>query len=123
MRTAIFVDDVAGTVAFYREVIGLAGGTVDASGMVGQIGDLVFYSHDWAGTTIPIGYLAAAAGAKTLGVMVELEVEDLESTYERVLTSGGWKAKAPSASADGRRVAFVRDCNGLLLALGEPSSR
>ena len=111
-HTTIFVDDVERTLRFYREVFGLLPTVVDASGKHAELPGLVLMQHDLANLTVPVGYLAASAGAKTLGVMLTFSIEDLESTYERALTQGGQKVTAP----DGK-VAYVRDCNGVLLEL------
>ncbi len=111
-HTTIFVDDVARTARFYQEVLGLGPAVVDASGQHATLPGLVLMQHELAAVGVPVGYLAASAGAKTLGVMLSFSVEDLDAVYERALVRGGQKVAAPE---DG--VAFVRDCNGILLEL------
>lgn len=110
--TTIFVTDVRRTARFYADVFGLGPFAIDASGKHAEHAGLVFVQHDLAELTIPVGYLAASAGAKTLGAMLTFRCADLETSYERALTRGGQKVRAPE---DG--VAYVRDCNGVLLAL------
>jgi len=111
-HAALFVDDLEATLRFYREVLDLHPTTVDASGKYAELAGLAFLQHDLAEVTIPVGYLAASPGAKTLGVMLSFAVADLESTYEKVLIHGGQKITAPE-----NNTAYVRDVNGILLEL------
>lgn len=111
-NVTIFVADVQRTVRFYQDVFGFGPFVVDASGKHAEHAGLVFVQHELAELTVPVGYLAASAGAKTLGAMLTFRCADLETTYERALTRGGQKVRAPE---DG--VAYVRDVNGILIAL------
>lgn len=117
-HAAIFVDDLQATLRFYREVLDVHPTTVDASGKYAELAGLAFVQHDLAEVTIPVGYLAASPGAKTLGVMLSFTVADLESTYEKALTQGGQKITAPEQGT-----AYVRDVNGILLELVLGSTR
>lgn len=111
-HTTIFVADVRRTARFYEDAFGIGPFVIDASGKHAEHAGLVFVQHDLAEVTVPVGYLAASAGAKTLGAMLTIRCADLETTYERALTRGGQKVRAPE---DG--IAHVRDVNGILIAL------
>ena len=111
-HAALFVADLQATLRFYAEVLDLHATMVDASGKDVELAGLASVQHDLAEVTIPVGYLAASPGAKTLGVMLSFAVADLESTYEKVLIQGGQKVTAPENDT-----AYVRDVNGILLEL------
>ena len=110
-------DDPAATKKFYEEVFGWsytdtgwAWSLIKAPDYVEPIGDIWDSSEDQIGLMPPNG------------ITMNVFVEDVDVSCERVVKAGGTVVVPPMGNEDGTiRVALVRDIKGNLLALGRPA--
>ena len=108
--------DVAAAAAFYREALGFET-TYDSDWYVSlRLGEfeLAILAHDHP--TIPEGYRAVPSG-----VVVNLEVDDVDAVHARALDSGATEALAPYDMEGVGRLAYVLDPDNNVLGLIQPS--
>ena len=114
----IQTDDVAGTVAFYVEHFHFrplfeADWYVHLQSSEDEGVNLAVLRFDHE--TIPVG-----ARVRTKGLILNFEVDDVDSVHEQVHTSGVPIAKALQDEAFGQRHFIARDPNGVLIDVIKP---
>ena len=125
LHTSIFVNDMAESIAFYTEKLGLKllGGPDHYPGNA----DMAFVGDDW-NAYIELVYDLEAHPPYEVGNRYEhlaLEVDgDMAQTIERLRAEGVKILKEPKKSPGGTRsIAFVEDPNGIPVELLEPRPR
>jgi lactoylglutathione lyase len=118
--TILYVSDVAAATAFYERAFGLQTGFADPGGtyavLAGDGGALAFASHDQAAQGVGDEARAAPAGFE-----VWIETDDVPGAVQRALEAGAQLVHEPVEKPWGQTVAYVRDPNGTLVELGEPT--
>lgn len=125
----LLVDDVRGTFAFYRDVIGMT--VTWESDVYCELS-----SGGGAGIGVFPRTLEAAVGGKAdlpatplagqqdpVVIVFDASEETVDAAYERVVTAGAESVNAPhDAPQTGLRMAHVRDPAGHLIELNQPLS-
>jgi catechol 2,3-dioxygenase-like lactoylglutathione lyase family enzyme len=119
--TTLFVPEIAPAVSFYEKSFGMKAKLVHESGQYAELEaggtTLAFAAHDLARRVVGREYVAATPGGAPLGFELALEPDDVAEAYERALAAGAEAVSAPEAKPWGQMVAYVRDANGVLVAL------
>lgn len=124
LHTSIFVSDMAKSIAFYTEQLGLKllRGPVHYPGNA----DMAFVGSDW-NAYLELVYDLEDHAPYELGNRYEhlaVEVDDVSATIERLRAAGITVLKGPKKAPDGKRtIAFVEDPNGIPVELLEPAER
>ncbi len=125
MHTSIFVNDMAESIAFYTEKLGLKllGGPNHYPGNA----DMAFVGKDW-NAYIELVFDLEEHAAYDMGNRIEhlaMDVEgDLPAVIERLRGQGVKITKEPKKAPSGDRwIAFVEDPNGIPIELLEPRER
>jgi lactoylglutathione lyase len=122
LHTSIFVDDMAASIEFYTERLGLK--LLDGPFHYPGNADMAFVGADW-NSYIELVYDLEAHPPYQVGNRYEhlaLEVEeDLPALIERLRAAGVKIVQGPKKSpGGGRTIAFVEDPNGIPVELLEP---
>jgi lactoylglutathione lyase len=122
--TIAYVDDVPRTLDFYAAAFGLDTYFLDDSKMYSALNTgatkLAFCHHSLAKEGVPGGYLPISRDSMPHGIEVGFVTPDVPAAYEHALASGAVSVAAPQDKPWGQTVAYVRDCNGLLVELCTP---
>jgi len=122
----LYVDDVAGALAFYEEAFGLSRRFFnDDDGMAyGELETgstwLAFASLELANSHLPEEAIAAAPDKAPLGVEIALVTPDVPALFERAVKAGAVVVSEPVEKPWGQTVAYVRDQQGFLVELCSP---
>ena len=124
LHTSIFVNDMAESIKFYTEKLGLT--LLDQAHYEGNA-DMAFVGRDWD-AYIELVYDLEAHDPYALGNRYEhlaLEIEgDMASTIDRLRAEGVKILSGPKKPPSGTRwIAFVEDPNGIPVELLEPRQR
>jgi lactoylglutathione lyase len=122
LHTSIFVDDMAASIEFYTQHLGLK--LLDGPLHYPGNADMAFVGADW-NSYIELVYDLEAHPPYQVGNRYEhlaLEVEeDLPALIERLRAAGVKIVQGPKKSpGGGRTIAFVEDPNGIPVELLEP---
>jgi len=123
LHTSIFVNDMAESIAFYTEKLGLdlLGGPHHYPGNA----DMAFVGKNWD-AYIELVYDLEDHPPFTLGnryehLAIEIDDSDLAGYVERIRAKGVKILKEPKKSPGGTRaIAFIEDPNGIPVELLEP---
>ncbi len=134
-HTGFVVRDLEKAVEFYRDVIGLTvadtrereGGPI--SQVVGYEGTHLKIADVWTGDghkleliqyVHPAGADRSSSERNTLGAShLAFEVDDIESTYERIVSQGARKLNPPVELVPGKKGCYLRDPDGNWIELVE----
>jgi len=122
----LYVDDVAGALAFYEEAFGLERRFFnDDNGMAyGELETgatrLAFASFKLANSHLPEPAIAAAPDKAPLGVEIALTTSDVPGLFDRAVQAGATVVNEPAQKPWGQMVAYVRDQQGFLVELCSP---
>ena len=122
----LYVEDVAGALAFYEEAFGLERRFFnDDNGMAyGELETgatrLAFASLKLANTHVQEGVVAADPDKAPLGVEVALVTPDVAALFDRAVEAGATVVDEPAEKPWGQTVAYVRDRQGFLVELCSP---
>ncbi len=121
----LYVDDLAETLAFYRQAFGFVSehddGGSSARVVVGK--DALHFTDVSAIEELDLPDVEAPLTSIPQGseVVLAIEITDIEQTYGLATQSGGLPVRSPHDEANGARVAFLRDPNGFLIRLCRPA--
>ena len=122
----LYVDDVAGALAFYEEAFGLERRFFnDENGMAyGELETgatrLAFASLKLAHAHVQEGVVAAGPDKAPLGVEIALVTPDVQALFDRAVQAGAVVVSEPAQKPWGQTVAYVRDQQGFLVELCSP---
>ncbi len=125
LHTSIFVNDMAESIAFYTEKLGLK--LLDGPFHYPGNADMAFVGHDW-NAYIELVYDLEAHPPYQLGNRYEhlaLEVEGDLPAYISAIKGKGVKILKDAYRSPGgtRAIAFIEDPNGIPVELLEPRTR
>ena len=115
----LYVPDVAASVAFYAAAFGLAPRFVHESGYAEiETGAtaLAFAAEPLADANAG-PFRRNRPGETPAGFEVGLVVDDVAAAFARATEAGAIAVKPPATKPWGQTVAYVRDCNGVLVEL------
>lgn len=119
--TMLYVKDVPRTVAFYEDAFGLSRRFVHEEGMYAEMDTgattLAFAANGLAKSNLPCGFQEHDPSALPAGFEIALITDDVQAAYEQALAAGATDVAPPSAKPWGQTVAFVRDKDGIVVAL------
>ena len=122
----LYVEDVAGSLAFYERAFGLSRRfRQDEHGKA--YGELETGAARLAFASLPLveahlkgGVTVAAADKPPLGFEIALVTAVVKGLYDRAVKSGAASVSAPEVKPWGQTVAYVRDKDGFLVELCTP---
>ncbi|BAM04721.1 VOC family protein [Phycisphaera mikurensis] len=121
-HTIVYVERVQDSLAFWQRAFGVRPGFVHESGDYGELDTgttkLAFASHRLAATLFDGSYRETDAARRPIGFEVSFVVDDVQAAYERAVASGAEAFAAPVEHPWGQTVAYVRDGDGTIVALG-----
>ena len=121
----LFVPEVAAAVSFYERAFGAVVDHVDDDGSYGEVdlgGLAVSFVAEWhARSHLRSPFRPNSREELPPGVELYLEVDDLDASLMRAETAGATVLGPPEEKPWGRRVAFVRDRDGLLVEFAAPT--
>jgi uncharacterized glyoxalase superfamily protein PhnB len=117
----VYVDDVRGTLEFYRRAFGVEIRFLHESNQYGELetgqATVAFASHALAEMNLPEGYVRAEPGGKPLGVELALVTADVAGAFARAVGAGAVAVAEPKVKPWGQTVAYVRSIEGTLIEL------
>ena len=122
----LYVKDVSATLTFYEQAFGLSRRFFndDHGKAYGELetgaARLAFYSFELANEHLKQGVVVAPPDKAPLGFEIALVTPDVPALYARALKAGATVVSAPEAKPWGQTVAYLRDKDGHLVALGTP---
>ena len=137
-HTILYVSDVAASLAFWQRAFGIGPGFVHDSGDYAElaIGDaelaiggaepatggtkLAFAAHGLVETLFDATYRESDPKRRPIGFEVTLEVDDVAAAFRRAVDAGAEALAEPVDHPWGQTVAYVRDGDGAIVALGSP---
>ncbi len=121
-HTVHYVHNVAASVAFYERALGIEAGFVHPEGDYAELGTgdtkLAFASHRLVTTLFEHSYRESDPARRPIGFELSFEVPDVDAAFERAVAAGADALASPVEHPWGQRVAYVRDLDGAVLALG-----
>jgi lactoylglutathione lyase len=121
--TIIYVEDVAKTVEFYERCFGLTRRFVsegsDYAEMETGVTTLSFSAHQLASSIVD-DFRPAHPDQLPPGIEIAFTTDDVPQAYAKAIDNGATPLKAPVTKPWGQVVAYVRDCNGVLVELCTP---
>ena len=121
-HTILYVNDVAETLAFWERAFGIRPHFVHPDKGYAELDTggtrLAFASHELVSTLFESSYRETDAGRRPIGVEVGFEVDDVDAAFAKATDAGAEVLADPVNHPWGQRVAYVRDGDGLIVALG-----
>ena len=119
--TIVYVDDVEASLAFFERAFGLTRRFVAPGGGYGELETgataLGFAQHATARSNLGHDYVAAAAGARPLGIEIGLVTDDVPAAVRRAVAAGATVLHDTLTKPWGQIVAYVRAPDGTLVEL------
>jgi lactoylglutathione lyase len=121
--TIIYVPDVESTIMFYKKAFGIDKHFLHESKQYGQLDTgetkLAFASESLAQSN---GVEFVKNDCKNLpaGFEIALVTPDVDAGYKQALAAGAIALKEPAQKPWGQTVAYVRDCNGIIVEICTP---
>lgn len=121
-HTIHYVNNVRASVAFWKEAFGVEAHFVHPEGDYAELATgetkLAFASHRLVATLFAHSYRESDPHRRPIGFELSLEVDDVDEAHARALRAGADDVAAPVDHPWGQRVAYVRDADGAVVALG-----
>lgn len=113
VATELFVRDLAGCTAFYRDTLGLEMRESDSQSSLFKIGDVYFFVVEVSAAAQLIGQQASEitlkGGPRSL---LAVEVENVDATFESLKAKGVTMLNPPADQHWGLRTAYFADPEG-----------
>lgn len=121
----IWVEDVAASVAFYKQAFELTATQVDLENGFALIAaggvDLQFADERAAGRT-GVAFRPNRPTSEAAACQLALVADDVEAAYEKAVAAGADPVVPVTAMPWGQRVGYLRDLNGFLVEMASPAS-
>lgn len=118
--TIVYVEDVEKTLSFYVHAFGLTQKFITPEKDYGELDTgstvLAFASYQLAEAN-SISIKKFEKGSTSFPFEVAFVVDDIESAWKRAVAAGAEVVQEPTQKPWGQTVAYVRDCNGLLVEI------
>lgn len=122
--TILYIKNVAQSVAFYERAFGLKQGFIHESGQYAEMEtggtSLAFASNELAHSNLPQGFQENDLSNLPAGIEVGLVAEDVTAAFSQAVEAGAIAVVKPKTKPWGQTVAYVRDLDGILIALCSP---
>ncbi|MFY9806465.1 MAG: VOC family protein [Pseudonocardiaceae bacterium] len=122
----VYVSDVEKTVQFYEDCLGVKRRFVHESGQYAEMETgstaLAFVSDELASSNFDAPYTRNKAAAEAGGFEVVFVVDDVADAYAKAIENGATRLAEPTRKPWGQWVAYVRDCNGVIVELASSLS-
>ena len=122
--TVVYVKDVAGPVAFYEKAFGLKRRFMHKRRQYAEMGTgataLAFTAEELAGAKLLGNFRRNHSDEPPAGFEISLQTSDVEAVYKRAVKAGAQPLSEPEEKPWGQKIAFVRDCNGVLVEIASP---
>lgn len=121
--TCVYVDDVPGTLDFYRRAFGFEIRHFDEAMQYGELetGEsvLAFAAHE-TGTELTAGEHVRPPDGRPSAVEIAFRAPDVAEAYERALGAGAMSVTEPRVMPWGWTMAYLRGPDGVLIGLVSP---
>jgi uncharacterized glyoxalase superfamily protein PhnB len=113
----VFVEDVARSLAFYRDVLGAEVDHFDDDGSYGELkAGIGFAAHTHVEKHLDLSFHRNEAGGLPGGFELDLAVVDVDAVFEQAVEAGATVVWDPRDKAWGRS-ALIRDLDGVFVHL------
>tara|TARA_A100000171_G_scaffold53011_1_gene75369 strand:- start:1241 stop:1630 length:390 start_codon:yes stop_codon:yes gene_type:complete len=120
----LYVEDVKKSLSFYETSFDFKRQFMHESGFYAELnaGDryLAFAAHQLAKTNFSLPYQSSRQAETPPGFELAFECECPEKIYIKALENGAVSVSPPSQKPWGQNVAYLRDLDGFLIAIGTP---
>jgi len=116
----LYVPEVAATLSFYETVFGLKRRFLHESGQYGELdtgATALAFAAEALVETSGHDFRRNRPSETPAGAEVAFVVEDVLTAYESAVSRGATALSAPLRKPWGQTIAYVRDCNGILVEL------
>jgi lactoylglutathione lyase len=120
---SLYVRDVPAELGFYQRAFGFERRQLSRheNGAYGELATgetiVAFASYELVGRHLPIAFRANEPSKPPAAFELTIELDDLDAGIQRAVECGATLVAAPELKAWGRRLAFIRDPEGLLVGL------
>lgn len=122
--TILYVRDVQRAMAFYQQVFALqekfCSPEKDYAELVTGSVTLAFARLELAKSNLSRGFTPAAVNDLPFGMEIGFESTDVGDTVQKAIAAGGTLCEQAQSKPWGQTVAYVRDLDGFLVAIGSP---
>jgi len=113
----VFVEDVARSLAFYRDVLGAEVDHFDDDGSYGELkAGIGFAAHTHVAKHLDLSFHRNEGGGLPGGFELDLAVFDVDAAFEQAVEAGATVVWDPREKAWGRS-ALIRDLDGVFVHL------
>ena len=123
-HTILYVQNVARAMNFYRQTFGYSERFISPEQDYGELatGDstLAFADHELGASNLPKGYQTCQLETTPPGFELCFEAVDVDAVVKKALANGAIVYQAAEKKPWGQTVAYLRDLDGFLVAIGSP---
>lgn len=115
--TALYVEDFAGVVEFYRQAVGLEPRLYDEENGFAELGEdgLISVASHRAGELMMRGSYPQPKDGRVAGAEIAFFTPDVQVAFDRAVAAGGRPITEPRDMPWGQTVAYVEDPAGTIL--------
>lgn len=116
-----YVKNIGATVAFYEQAFGFRSKFFHEAGIYAELETgqtTVAFAHaDLAIANLPLGYYENSLENKPAGCEITFTTDNVEKTLKRAIDYGAIEILPPTQKPWGQTVAYIRDQEGILIAI------
>lgn len=120
-QTLIYVENVSLALQFYQKAFGFELAYIDENKHYGVVklgsATLAFVNHDSAERNIGIKVRKLESAKNPVGVELLITTNKVKQTFDQAIQCGATKINKPKEKSWGCEVGYVRDPNGVLIAI------
>jgi lactoylglutathione lyase len=124
--TILYVQDVLRAVEFYEAAFDLQRRFIDPTGQYAELETgataLAFAAVELASSNLPAGFQLSCLEQPPVGIEISLVTEQVAAVFDQAVATGAVAVVAPKTKPWGQTVAYLRDPDGVLVALCSPMS-
>ena len=119
--TIVYVSDVASTLAFFENALGLQRKFLHDSGSYGELSTgettLAFAAHELGDMNFAGGHVRADQSAQPLGFEIAFVTDNVQQAHAQAIAAGATEMAAPKDKPWGQTVSYLRSPEGILIEL------
>ena len=123
-HTILYVQNVRRSMSFYQQTFGYQEKLISPTEDYGELatGDLTlaFATHNLAASNLAKGYYPCQPETAPPGFELCFETVSVDQVVEKALANGATEYQAMEQKSWGQTVAYLRDPDGFLVAIGSP---
>jgi len=123
----VYVKDVLKTVDFYERAFGIQRHFIHESNQYAEMATgstlLAFSADELVQNLLFKDYEPNASEKKTAGMELDFVTDDVKGAYQQAVKAGAKEVIAPVVKPWGQTVGYVRDINGITVAICSPIQR